>query len=81
MPGGQDALAQVVNPLEVLPPRDHQLTRGEEHLKGALLGLPLPPAAGLPVGAREIRRAHRAALADEGEEAFEVWAVRLDPRA
>src|SRR5205085_10094922 len=81
VPCGQHALAQVVNPLEVLPPRDHQLARREEHLKGALLGLPLPPAAGLPVAAREVGRAHRAALAYEGEQAFDLFAVRLDPAA
>jgi hypothetical protein len=44
--------------VEVLATGDHEFPRGEQVLQRPLLGLPLPPASGLPVCARELRSAH-----------------------
>ena len=49
-----DALGQVVQPLEALPPGDRELARGEEMLERALLGLPAPHRLAPP-----LERAHR----------------------
>src|SRR5215217_6369124 len=54
----QHALAQVIDAVEVLTAGDHEFPRGEQVLQRPLLGLPLPPTSGLPVGARELRGAH-----------------------
>jgi hypothetical protein len=61
--------------------RDHELTRREEVLERLLLGLPLPPPAGLPVGARELGGADRAPLPDALQHAPDLLGVGSEPGA
>jgi len=58
---------------------DHQLARGEEHLQRTLLGLPSPPTAFLPVGTREVSRAHGTVLPDMSEYPIDDGAVFVHP--
>ena len=59
--------------------RDHQLPGGEQVLQRPLLGLPLPPAACLPVGAGELGGADRSFLSDVSHDVLQRVRVGLHP--
>src|SRR5215212_4785433 len=75
----QHALAQIVDAVEVLAVGDHKFPRGEQVLQRPLLGLPLPPASGLPVCARELRSAHRTILVDALHNVLDLLVVGPHP--
>ena len=78
VPGGEHALAQVVDALKALAPGDHQLAGGEQALQHPLLRLPAPPAAAR-VGPHEVRGPRLAVLADVLQQARGVFPVRVHP--
>src|SRR5215216_7087556 len=75
----QHALAQIVDAVEVLAVGDHKFPRGEQVLQRPLLGLPLPPASGLPVCARELRSAHRTSLTNALHHVLDLLVMGLHP--
>ncbi len=63
----EHALAQVVDALEIVAPRDHELAEREQRFEPALLVLPAPPAARAFLGALEIGRLEPARRANARE--------------
>ena len=71
----EHAFGQIVDALEVLAPQDHQFAERKPRLEPALFVLPAPPACRPFLFAFEVRRLHRAVVADVGEQPVHVRAI------